>query len=106
MKNNETKERLPHDWKMPFDGIQLAYGLFIVAYFRFMPYSEPYSGLQNILGYGNDKFMLLLFGVFAAFTIFVIVHNHKHEENKIARWACYIGALGVLYIFITYYFLQ
>lgn len=50
--------------------------------------------------------MLLLFGVFAAFTIFVIVHNHKHEENKIARWACYIGALGVLYIFITYYFLS
>ena len=77
MKNDENKERLPHERKMPFDGIQLAYALFIVMYFRAAPH--------------------------CSITVFVIVHNHKHEQNKITRWACYIGAIGVLYIFVDYY---
>ena len=103
MKNDENKEQLPHERKMPFDGIQLAYALFIVMYFRAAPHFKPYTESAKLLGYGNDKFMILLFVVFAVFTVFVIVHNHKHEQNKITRWACYIGAIGVLYIFVDYY---
>ena len=86
MKNDENKEQLPHERKMPFDGIQLAYALFIVMYFRAAPHFKPYTDSAKLLGYGNDKFMILLFVVFAVFTVFVIVHNHKHEQNKITRW--------------------
>ena len=54
MKNDENKERLPHERKMPFDGIQLAYALFIVMYFRAAPHFKPYTDSAKLLGYGND----------------------------------------------------